>query len=73
MGVVAPVPSWTCKRAIAMADTVAEHGGRTVSLFAPSAGRVRVSSGIAADEATPFRRFHNLRIVARGNELRDTS
>jgi len=32
-----------------------------------------VSSGTAADEATPFRRFHNLRIVARGNELRDTS
>jgi len=32
-----------------------------------------VSSGIAADEATPFRRFHNLRIVARGNELRETS
>ena len=32
-----------------------------------------MSSGIAADEATPFRPFHNLRIVARGNELRDTS
>jgi len=32
-----------------------------------------VFSGIAADEATPFRWFHNLRIVALGNELRNSS